>query len=107
MHEMKIIDRLVNQLFRLNLQNRLVVGFLIATFITGFVATVVSIWTINKSTIDEVQNRVRQDINTAKLIYNQTLEKIASQIHIYCGGLGSAGDSWPAATIPKWKTCGV
>jgi len=77
---MKIIDRLVNQLFRLNLQNRLVVGFLIATFITGFVATVVSIWTINKSTIDEVQNRVRQDINTAKLIYNQTLEKIASQI---------------------------
>ena len=77
---MKIIDRLVNQLFRLNLQNRLVVGFLIATFITGFVATVVSIWTINKSTIDEVQNRVRQDINAAKLIYNQTLEKIASQI---------------------------
>jgi len=77
---MKIIDRLVNQLFRLNLQNRLVVGFLIATFITGFVATVVSIWTINKSTIDEVQNRVQQDINTAKLIYNQTLEKIASHI---------------------------
>ncbi len=77
---MKIIDRLVSHLFRLNLQNRLVVGFLIATFITGFVATVVSIWTINKSTIDEVQNRVRQDINTAKLVYNQTLEKIASHI---------------------------
>lgn len=77
---MKIIDRLVSQLFRLNLQNRLVVGFLIATFITGFVASVVSIWTINKNTIDEVQNRVRQDINTAKLIYNQTLESIASHI---------------------------
>jgi two-component system NtrC family sensor kinase len=77
---MKIVDRLVSHLFRLNLQNRLVVGFLIATFITGFVATVVSIWTINKSTIDEVQNRVRQDINTAKLVYNQTLEKIASHI---------------------------
>jgi two-component system NtrC family sensor kinase len=66
----------VSQLFKLNLQNRLVVGFLIATFLTGFVATVISIWTINKSTIDEVQNRVRQDINTAKLIYNQTQEKI-------------------------------
>jgi two-component system NtrC family sensor kinase len=72
---MKVIERLVNQLFKLNLQNRLVVGFLIATFLTGFVATVISIWTINKSTIDEVQNRVRQDINTAKLIYNQTQEK--------------------------------
>ena len=52
----------------------------LATFLTGFVATLISIWTINKSTIDEVQNRVRQDINTAKLIYNQTLDKIASHI---------------------------
>ncbi|MCX5846080.1 MAG: cache domain-containing protein [Deltaproteobacteria bacterium] len=77
---MKIIDRFVGKLFKLNLQSRLVVGFLIATFLTGFVATLISIWTINKSTIDEVQNRVRQDINTAKLIYNQTLEKIASHI---------------------------
>jgi len=76
----KIVDRLISKLFKINLQNRLVVGFLIATFLTGFVATLVGIWTINKSTIDEVQNRVRQDINTAKLIYNQTLEKIASQI---------------------------
>src|SRR5512136_2924656 len=79
-YTMKIIDRLVGKLFKLNLQSRLVVGFLIATFLTGFVATLISIWTINKSTIDEVQNRVRQDINTAKLIYNQTLEKIASEI---------------------------
>jgi len=76
----KIVDSLISKLFKINLQSRLVVGFLIATFLTGFVATVVGIWTINKSTIDEVQNRVRQDINTAKLIYNQTLEKIASQI---------------------------
>jgi two-component system NtrC family sensor kinase len=73
---MKVLERLVNQLFKLNLQSRLVVGFVIATFLTGFVATLISIWTINKSTIDEVQNRVRQDINTAKLVYNQTQEKI-------------------------------
>ena len=77
---MKIVDRLINKFFKINLQSRLVVGFLIATFLTGFVATLIGIWTINKSTIDEVQNRVRQDINTAKLIYNQTLEKIVSQI---------------------------
>jgi two-component system NtrC family sensor kinase len=77
---MKIVDRLLSRFFKINLQNRLVIGFLIATFLTGFVATLVGIWTINRSTIDEVQNRVRQDINTAKLIYNQTQEKIASQI---------------------------
>ena len=83
---MKIVDRLISKFFKINLQNRLVVGFLIATFLTGFVATLIGIWTINKSTIDEVQNRVRQDINTAKLIYNQTLEKIASQIQFAAEG---------------------
>jgi len=82
----KIVDRLISKFFKINLQNRLVVGFLIATFLTGFVATLIGIWTINKSTIDEVQNRVRQDINTAKLIYNQTLEKIASQIQFAAEG---------------------
>ena len=83
---MKIVDRLISKFFKINLQNRLVVGFLIATFLTGFVATLIGIWTINKSTIDEVQNRVRQDINTAKLIYNQTLERIASQIQFAAEG---------------------
>jgi two-component system NtrC family sensor kinase len=82
----KIVDRLISKFFKINLQNRLVVGFLIATFLTGFVATLIGIWTINKSTIDEVQNRVRQDINTAKLIYNQTLERIASQIQFAAEG---------------------
>ena len=77
---MKILNGLTNKLFKLNLQNRIVVGSLIATLLTGFVATFIGIWTINKSTIDEVENRVRQDINTAKLIYNQNLEKIATRI---------------------------
>jgi two-component system NtrC family sensor kinase len=77
---MKFVDRLMSQLFKLDLRRRLIVGFLIATCLTGFIATVIGIWTINKSTIDEVQNRVRQDINTAKLIYRETLEKITSQI---------------------------
>ncbi len=77
---MKFVDRLVSQLFKLDLRRRLIVGFLIATCLTGFVATVIGIWPINKSTIDEVQNRVRQDINTAKLIYGESLEKITSQI---------------------------
>ncbi len=77
---MKIFSGLTNKLFKLNLQNRIVVGSMIATLLTGFVATFIGIWTINKSTIDEVKNRVRQDINTAKLIYNQTLDKIATRI---------------------------
>lgn len=69
-----------NPFTKLDLQTRLAAGFLIAACLTGVIATLIGIWTINKSTIDEVQNRVRQDINTAKLIYSQALQGIASQI---------------------------
>ncbi|HUH64895.1 MAG TPA: cache domain-containing protein [Syntrophales bacterium] len=77
---MKFIDKLVSQFFKIDLRRRLIIGFLIATCLTGLIATLTGIWTINKSTIGEVQNRVRQDINTAKLIYNLSLEKMTSQI---------------------------
>jgi two-component system, NtrC family, sensor kinase len=83
---MRIDQWRMNPLSKLDLQTRLIVGFLIATCLTGFVATLVGIWTINKSTIDEVQNRVRQDINTAKLIYNNTLERTASLIRFSAEG---------------------
>ena len=83
---MRVDQGRINLLSKLDLQTRLIVGFLIATCLTGFVATLVGIWTINKSTIDEVQNRVRQDINTAKLIYNHTLERIVSLIQFSAEG---------------------
>jgi two-component system NtrC family sensor kinase len=83
---MKILERFINQLFKLDLQTRLIVGFLIATCLTGFFATLISTWTINRSTIAEVQDRVGQDINTAKLIYNNTLERIVSLIQFSAEG---------------------
>ncbi|KQC09781.1 MAG: hypothetical protein APR62_13255 [Smithella sp. SDB] len=70
----------MNRLFNLDLQSRLALGFLIATCLTGLFATIVSIWTINKSTIAEVQNRVRMDTNTAMLIYNNKLQRIMSLV---------------------------
>jgi len=83
---MKIHSNRIQQLFRLDLQSRLALGFLIATCLTGIFATIISIWTINKSTIAEVQNRVRMDINTAKLIYNNKNEKIMSLIQFTAEG---------------------
>ena len=87
-HKMKINNKRIQQLFRLDLQSRLVFGFLIATCLTGLFATIISMWTINRSTIAEVQNRVRLDINTAKLIYNNSLEKITSLIQFTAEGAG-------------------
>jgi two-component system, NtrC family, sensor kinase len=75
---MKISNKLIRQSFKFDLQSRLVFGFLVATCLTGIFATIISIWTINTSTIAEVQNRVRMDINTAKVIYNNKLEQIKS-----------------------------
>jgi len=83
---MKINNKRIQRLFRLDLQNRLVFGFLIATCLTGLFATIISIWTINRNTIAEVQNRVRMDINTAKLIYNNKIEKITSLIQFTAEG---------------------
>ncbi len=64
----------------MNLQSRLITGFLIATCLTGAVATIVGITTINKNTLDEVQRKVQQDIHTAKLIYSYNLERLKYQL---------------------------
>jgi len=64
----------------MKLQSRLVIGFLIATCLTGAVATLMGITMINMTTLDEVQRKVQQDINTAKLVYRHNLERLEYQL---------------------------
>jgi len=64
----------------MKLQSRLVIGFLIATCLTGAVATLVGITTMNKNTLEEVQRKVQQDINTAELVYRHNLERLGCQL---------------------------
>ncbi len=64
----------------LNLQSRLVLGFLVAVCLPGVVATTVGIRAIDKNIMNEVHRKVQQDINTAKLIYNYNMERLASRI---------------------------
>ena len=77
---MNVIEHTLGRLFTGNLKSRLVFGFLIATCLTGVVATFVGIRIINKTTIDEAQNKVSENINTARLIYNYNIERLAAQI---------------------------
>jgi two-component system NtrC family sensor kinase len=77
---MNIIDKLQNRMIRMGFKGRLIAGFIIATCFSGFVAISFGIWTIDKITLAEVQSRVRQGISTAKLIYNYSLESLASRI---------------------------
>jgi hypothetical protein len=51
----------------MKLQSRLVIGFLIATCLTGAVATLMGITMINMTTLDEVQRKVQQDITQPSL----------------------------------------
>ncbi len=85
---MKIFESLLNKLLMLDLQTRPAIGLLIAACLTGFVVTLhlVGIWTINRSTMDEVENRVRRDSNTAKLIYDDTRERIVSLVRFHSEG---------------------
>ncbi|HPC47244.1 MAG TPA: hypothetical protein PLW83_04305, partial [Deltaproteobacteria bacterium] len=64
----------------MRLQIRLFISFLIATGITAAVASGVGIVMMKKSTLDEVQRKVQQDINTAKLVYRHSLERLEYQL---------------------------
>lgn len=67
-------------LFSIDIRSRLIVGFLVATCLTGMVATVVGIRLINENTIREAQRKVQQDINTARLIFNYNMDRLRSQV---------------------------
>ncbi|HQP31805.1 MAG TPA: cache domain-containing protein, partial [Deltaproteobacteria bacterium] len=56
------------------------IGFLIATGLTGLFTTIVGIRIINDHTRNTVNNELRQDISTARLIYDQQLERLQSQL---------------------------
>jgi len=89
---------LLRYIFKESLQKRLVLGFLAATCITGMVATFVGIKIISRNTMDEAQRRVRQDINTARLIYEYNMERLAFQVRSialrsHLDGATSSGDT--------------
>ncbi|MEA1971625.1 MAG: cache domain-containing protein [Thermodesulfobacteriota bacterium] len=84
-------------IFKESLQKRLVLGFLVATCLTGMVATFVGIKIINRNTMDEAQRRVQQDINTARLICKHNMERLAFQVRCialrsHLGNVVSSGD---------------
>jgi len=70
----------------ISLRSRLILGFIVATCLTGIVATVMGIRAINKNTIGEVQQRVQQDLNAARFIYDYNLTRLASEVRFAAQG---------------------
>ncbi len=97
---------------RENLQKRLVLGFLVATCLTGVVATLVGIHIISSRTMDEAQRKVQQDINTAKLVYGHNLERLMFQVRCVAlrsplGETISSGTVSPLDDLKKLVRSGV
>ena len=96
---------MLRHIFRENLQKRLVLGFLVATCLTGVVATLVGIKIISSNTMDEAQRKVQQDINTAKLIYGYNMERLAFQMRCVAlrSPLGDAISSGDVSSLGDLK----
>jgi two-component system, NtrC family, sensor kinase len=65
-----------------SLQTWLVILFLIATSLTGLFTSAVGIRIINANTNDLLNREIKQNISTARLIYDYHLEKLTTQLQI-------------------------
>lgn len=83
---LEALMNLIKKLYTLNLQNRLILGFFIATCLTGILAITVGIRVINNNTKQEIGRRILQDINTARMIYNFTLERLIFRVQFIALG---------------------
>lgn len=66
----------------ISLQTWLVILFLIATSLTGLITSAVGIRIINSNTNELLNREIKQNINTARLIYDYHLEKLTTQLQI-------------------------
>ena len=65
---------------KMSLRTKLIISFLIAITICGFVAAIISVWLIDTGVIQQAQDKVKNDLNSARLIYKQEIDKTADVI---------------------------
>lgn len=61
---------------RLDLQKRLFISFVLVIIAAGIVGSGIGVVLINRTTVAEAQNRIRQDLRSAWAAYNEELEGI-------------------------------
>jgi two-component system, NtrC family, sensor kinase len=65
-----------------SLRTWLFIVFLLATSLTGLITSAVGIRIINSNTNDLLKREIKQNISTARLIYEYQLEKLTTQLQI-------------------------
>ncbi len=67
---------------RVSLRHKLIVSFLIIVVITGVSATWVGVHLIGKGVIRQAQDKVKMDLNSAREIYRENLEKVRTLVRL-------------------------
>jgi len=59
-----------------SLRTRLIIGLLLVVLLPGLIATIVGIRIMNERVVQQAQNKVRLDLNTAREIYHARIQEI-------------------------------
>ena len=61
---------------KIQLRTKLIGSFVMVTCITGFVATTIGVQLIGKAIVGQVQDKVHNDLNTARELYNEKARRL-------------------------------
>lgn len=66
---------------KLSLRSKLIIIFLLVVIITGLVATVIGVHLLGEGIIKQAQDKVREDLNSARHLYCDAIEDVEEVIH--------------------------
>ncbi|MGB8252397.1 MAG: hypothetical protein WCF08_04230, partial [Anaerolineaceae bacterium] len=67
---------------KLPIATRLIVSFLLIIFMTSIIFMLVGIRMINDRIVNETQEKVRNDLNSARVIYNNQQNRISDVVRL-------------------------
>ena len=67
---------------RLYLKTKLIIVMSIIIFMTGLITTIIGTYLINQRVLNQVQDKVRTDLNSAREILNNRIEDIERTIYL-------------------------
>jgi len=65
---------------RLSLRTRLLASFLVVILVTGATAVVVAVWMIGETIVKQAQEKVRLDLNSARVVYQGAVDGVRNAV---------------------------
>ena len=65
---------------RLSLRTRLLASFLVAILVTGAISVFVAVWMIGDTIVRQAQEKVRLDLNSARLVYQGAIDDVRGAV---------------------------